>query len=443
MASALLANPDGAPPGASLDALRAAMPAEPLFAGREWLASPQPLRLERKFVKRLERLGHQLLKFQQAADLLYHQSVRGRQPEFIARMLDAGKPPGLLELARAKPLHGQLPRVIRPDILVGDNGIAIAELDAVPGGIGLTAWLNQTYAALGHDPLGGADGMLDGFASIMPGGGIHVSPEAATYRPEMEWLAARLNQRAGARRYSVRDTGHYVHREPHAYRFFELFDLPNLECADPMLRQAAAGELDLTPPPKPWIEEKMWLAFLHLRPLAEFWRRELGSRYFHDLLAAVPRSLPVDPQPLPPHAVLPVVGAHSWSEVARFSQRERELILKLSGFSERAWGSRGVVLGSDVPHDEWAAAVESALDSFPHSPYLLQEFRHTAVVEHPYYERHSGALRSMRGRVRLCPYYFVGDGRARLGGVLATICPADKKLIHGMSDAIICPCAAA
>ena len=49
------------------------------------------------------------------------------------------------------------------------------------------------------------------------------------------------------------------------------------------------------------------------------------------------------------------------------------------------------------------------------------------------------------GRVRLCPYYFVqGDGdaaRAKLCGVLATICPADKKIIHGMRDAVLAPVA--
>jgi hypothetical protein len=28
------------------------------------------------------------------------------------------------------------------------------------------------------------------------------------------------------------------------------------------------------------------------------------------------------------------------------------------------------------------------------------------------------------------------------GGVLATICPADKKIIHGMKDAILVPCVA-
>ena len=53
-------------------------------------------------------------------------------------------------------------------------------------------------------------------------------------------------------------------------------------------------------------------------------------------------------------------------------------------------------------------------------------------------------LAPMPGRVRLCPYYFViGEGdaaRAHLGGVLATICPADKKIIHGMRDAILAPC---
>ena len=52
----------------------------------------------------------------------------------------------------------------------------------------------------------------------------------------------------------------------------------------------------------------------------------------------------------------------------------------------------------------------------------------------------------MKGRARLCPYYFVsGDGdsaRPQLGGVLATICPADKKIIHGMTEAIFAPCSA-
>ena len=48
-------------------------------------------------------------------------------------------------------------------------------------------------------------------------------------------------------------------------------------------------------------------------------------------------------------------------------------------------------------------------------------------------------LQRMKGRVRLCPYYFCGERETKLGGVLATVCPADKKLLHGMRDAILAP----
>ena len=47
----------------------------------------------------------------------------------------------------------------------------------------------------------------------------------------------------------------------------------------------------------------------------------------------------------------------------------------------------------------------------------------------------------MTSRVRLTPYYFVLGGSTQLGGVLATLCPQDKKKIHGMVDAIMVPCA--
>jgi hypothetical protein len=43
------------------------------------------------------------------------------------------------------------------------------------------------------------------------------------------------------------------------------------------------------------------------------------------------------------------------------------------------------------------------------------------------------------GRLRLCPYYFLVEGKPRLSGALATFCPPDKKIIHGMQDAALLP----
>ena len=41
----------------------------------------------------------------------------------------------------------------------------------------------------------------------------------------------------------------------------------------------------------------------------------------------------------------------------------------------------------------------------------------------------------------MSPYYFIVGDKAELGGVLATLCPSNKKIIHGMVDAIMAPCA--
>src|SRR5205807_4571971 len=177
-----------------LNAIRAALPAEGLFADRDWLISPDPFPISGKFVSELEQLGHRLFVFQRACNQLYQLSFRGMQPGWIAKYLDAGKPTTLVEMSRQKIFRDELPRVIRPDLILTEKSYTIAEIDSVPGGIGLTAWLNRTYTALGEDVIGGERGMLDGFRKVLPDGGdIVVSEESATYRPEMIWLVQERN----------------------------------------------------------------------------------------------------------------------------------------------------------------------------------------------------------------------------------------------------------
>src|SRR5712671_2489877 len=134
-----------------LKAIRNAFPKEGLFAEKDWLLSPDPFPIDKAFERELEQLGHQLFVFQRACNQLYQQSVKGKQPEWVARYLDIGKPPALVEYSRRKEFRDALPRVIRPDLILDDEGWTIAETDSVPGGIGLTGWLNQTYSGLGFE----------------------------------------------------------------------------------------------------------------------------------------------------------------------------------------------------------------------------------------------------------------------------------------------------
>ena len=128
--------------------VRGQIPQGGLFAGLDWRISPEPFPLGENVAKEIESLGRVLLQFYRAVNLLYRQSAEGKQPEWVARWLDHGKPADLIALQRSPAFKNDVPRVIRPDILLTEHGLSITELDSVPGGIGLTAWLNQTYAEI-------------------------------------------------------------------------------------------------------------------------------------------------------------------------------------------------------------------------------------------------------------------------------------------------------
>lgn len=401
------------------------------------MLSPEAFSLEAGTLALIRELGPALRVFQRACNRLYFDEEHA----WVARLLDQGKPQRVVELGRNPRWHDALPRVLRPDLVLTETGVTISELDSLPGGIGLTAWLNETYAALGQDVIGGATGMVDAFAAAFPGEDMLISRESGDYVPEMAWLAGRLGRRV-LRPWEVEP---YELNGASIYRFFELFDLANVENADVMLRMAERGELSFTPPIKAFLEEKLWLALFWSPALSDFWKRELGTATRELLQKCIPMGWVVDPVPLPPFAVWPKLDIQDWREMKTFGGKQRQLVLKISGFSERGWGSRGVFIGHDLSQEQWGAAIDEALASFPVNPFVLQEFHRARVVTHPAWNEEQQATRAMQSRVRLCPYYFATtdeDDDPALGGVLATVCPADKKILHGMRDAMMLPCVA-
>lgn len=434
-------------PAERIDQIRRAFPEGGMFRDKEWVMSPEAFPLEAEIIREIEALGPALRAFQRACNRLYFESLESEDLRWVANWLDQGKPASVIELGRQERWRQDLPSVLRPDLILTEAGVSIAELDSLPGGIGLTGWLNETYAALGQEVLGGADGMLEGFAAAFPHEDILISRESGDYQPEMEWLAERLNERPHATPRRVLNSWNLTAHElagSSLYRFFELFDLDQVELSADMLRMARQGEVRFTPPLKAFLEEKLWLALFWSPQLQAWWTRNLEPDQRALLQRCIPHGWVVNPEPLPPFAVYPRLQIHSWQDAKKFGGKQRQLALKISGFSERGWGSRGVFIGHDLSQEQWAAALDEALASFPTNPFVLQDFHAARVVNHPAWHADRQDTVMMKSRVRLCPYFFVpaGTEETRLGGVLATVCPADKKILHGMRDAMMLPCVA-
>lgn len=470
----------------SFDSIQAALGATPMFEAKTWQLSPEAWPLTREQVTQLEAIGVACYEFHQALETLYLRSATGKNllrnkpllAPWVADYLDRGKPAALVAHARDKKNRGTFPPVLRPDLLLTDEGFVLTELDSVPGGIGLTAFLNRLYGGEtpGTSPiLGAGDAMIKNFYASLaalrpearnPAIALVVSDEAATYRPEMQWLALQL-QLQGKRVFCLRPEDIFpledalffdVEGNPEKidiiYRFFELFDLENIRTQKFIFESWEAGEVAIAPPMRHFQEEKLALALFHHHLLQEYWAEALSGRALKLLRMLIPSSWVMDPAPLPPGAVLDGPRAanrplNDWRDLSNASQKERDLIIKISGYHETAWGARSVVLGSDCSREEWQQGVERAMELAPTNLHVLQTYRKPRLIEHPVFEPAAGqevatgaspVPRTKPGRLRLCPYYFLVEGAPRLSGALATFCPPDKKIIHGMQDAALLPC---
>lgn len=453
--------------------LKATFEATEFFEDKTWQLSPYALELDPKAVEEMKAIGQAGLEFHRALEQLYLRSVSGKnllrnrklEAPWVAELYDRGKPQELIDCNRSEMLRGKMPLVLRPDLLVTDEGFALTEFDSVPGGIGLTAFLNRIYGKVDDQVIGGKDEMLDVFANTIapkdssgrrPLVAIVVSDDAATYRPEMEWLAEEL-QKKGTRILCLHpdeliplgggifyDSDGTPEKIDVIYRFFELYELEGLATANDLLEAVKNEEVEITPPLRSIFEEKLSMALFHHHLLEDYWRESLSRRALRVLEKLIPRSWILDPQPLPPGAVHvgPKVGGklmHDWRELFEASQRERDLIIKISGFDSTAEGARSVLYGRDSSREEWQEGIEAAIEHSKTHPYVVQEYRKPIRSKHVVYDE-NGEAKERFGRLRLCPYYFFQGDQAELTGVLATFCPADKKIIHGMTDAAMLPC---
>jgi len=435
-----------------------------------WRISPEPFALSPSTLQQIEAIGDDLLAFYRALNALYNRSARGSAPAFIAGYLDQGKPEHIVRLSRQNRLKQDLPRVIRPDLILTEDGFSASELDSVPGGMGFVGAMSATYCQLGMEAAGGAHGIPQRFGAMirdltgkaLATVAIVVSDESGDYRPEMRWLADALRRENVVSAYVCKpqdivftEDALFIRLEDGReekldalYRNFELFDLLNVPKQELMLYAARHKRVEMTPPPKAHLEEKLAFALFHHPALRSLWQNELGKdgkAIYARLQRLFPQTWVIDPRELPPQACIYGLEAagtpvRDWMQLADLGKSERDFVVKPSGFSELAWGSRGVRVANDLTRDEWVGTLQEALREYERTPRILQRFHKGRRVRQSYYDRERDEIREFDGRVRLCPFYFVVGEKTHLGGILATVAPADKKLIHGMTDAVMAPC---
>lgn len=478
----LMSAPDS---GIGLPELLSALPQTPLFSGTDadpapngstaaavgWTVSPEPYALTQQQWDTLQTLGPDLWSFNTAIAQLFRQSHKEPQWAWVKDLFYQGKPDSLMTFSQMNRVKSHVPMVIRPDLLVTENGFALCEVDAVPGGLGFTSALNQAYSDVGASVIGDRQGLPEAFLAMLrsfykqhtqrdtdPSIALIVSDEAKDYRAELEWLVNALQPSHPNialvhpkqlslvhKQLGYLDADDAFHPIDLIYRFFELFDLPNIPNIELIQYAVKKGLVLCTPPFKPFLEEKLTLALIHHPQLTAFWTAQMGQETFDRLSKLIPDTWILDPTPIPPHAgIVPklTVEGHwvqRYDDLNTLTQTQRRLVVKPSGFSPLAWGSRGVTVGHDVPQTQWQETLSDAFRAFGTTPYLLQRYDNPKIEPYRYFDPVTQQPVAAEGRTRLCPYYVVVDNVPQLSGILATTCPKNKKVIHGMRDGVMRP----
>ena len=189
--------------------------------------------LGENLAKEIESLGRVLLQFYRAVNLLYRKSVEGKQPEWVARWLDLGKPRELIELQRSPAFKNEIPRVIRPDILLDGkwfqhHGTGFRSRRHRTDGVAEPDLFQCGLA--GEGPIiGGADGMIARIRThFWRRRRTSISSFPKRRRPTgRKWNGSPGKSKNSEFKVQIQNFEGFTDGDA-VYRFFELFDLPNV-----------------------------------------------------------------------------------------------------------------------------------------------------------------------------------------------------------------------
>lgn len=125
----------------------------------------------------------------------------------------------------------------------------------------------------------------------------------------------------------------------------------------------------------------LWMALLHTPSLSHLWAEEMRHSHLERLQQVINYAWVIDPSPLPISAELPRLGCRTWPEVAQRNPNREGLVIS---------GAGETVLRAECTEQQWQDAITRAVESFPKTPYLMQELDLSSSEFYPRYEVHEG-----------------------------------------------------
>lgn len=380
-----------------------------------WLISPFWFELNVGQILELKKLGYLLYRFLDACNNLYYED------EKVANLVGQAKSEKVLSLQRNLPK--ELPLLIRPDIVLTENGFRVTEIEIIVGGMGMGSKIKEAYlsAIPTSKPYEGSivKSFLRAVRIIAAKKKILLVPSfSSRYLPELK-IFSKLCQKEG---YDVEAMPpEKVKKTTNVgmiWRLFEAYEWERIELPN---------NVPIYPPLKQFLEEKIWMALLHCGDYRNYWQNRLGKS-FNVLKEYIPPTWIIRENYLP----APL------SELATLGEKKRQYVTKLSGYSEKAWGGKSFIYWGEPSNKKWKNFLTEAICG--KELYILQEFQDSKKYSFPALVD-KGIKQINNLRTRLCPFYFLVGNEIELGDIIATF--RKCKNVHGATDSIRIPVALA
>ena len=391
------------------------------------------LPLSRSALDTLMSLGMLCKKYYQSTEALYSENTEFRSKVNFYRTDDFLSNEVLSSTIKSQQIF------YRPDIVLSkDEGFKIAEIDALPGELGVHCFLRDAYGL-------SSENITSAIATIMESLGdtkqidfvIDTIASEDEYMAEYSYLARKLRDEGVTLTiFNIKDYRGPSKVNTLVYRFFDMVHNDQNQIRG-ILQQIRATESVLYPAMKHYAEEKLSLSYIHREDMEKIFLKFFRRDELEMFRRFVPKVHFLDKLH---KTISPAIqcGSETVSTFEDLIEQAPRIpyVLKTSAFSDPNSTSKGATLMEDLSKFEVKNLLEKHIYNFKEH-FILQEkidpLRIETTVVNP-----DNSQSQIAGFSRLTPFYFLQNGRYEY--ISAHIVIRENNIdVHFASDATVIP----